>query len=64
VARIEPNCIAVVGDGAIEVALGPPGVATVVVGSDVLRIDPNRLVVVGDGAVEVTLVLIFNAAVY
>ena len=53
--RTEPDRFGIVRDGPVEVALGFPGEAAVVVGFGIFRIEPDRLVEVRDGSVEVAL---------
>src|SRR5262245_9754049 len=54
-ARIEPDSLTVVGDGAVVVARGPVRDAAVVMGERVARIEPDGLGEVGDGTVVVAL---------
>src|SRR5215471_17334044 len=60
---IEPDGLVGVSDGAVIVALGAVGDATVVVGVCILGIEPDRCVVVGDGTVIVALGPVGQAAV-
>ncbi len=61
--RIDLDRARVVGDSAIEIALGFIGAAAVAVGGGIFRIDLDRLREVGDGSVEFTLGHIRVAAV-
>jgi hypothetical protein len=56
--RIEPDCLAVVGNRTIEFARVEPHLAAVVVGLGIFRIEPDRLGQIGHGAVEIADVLI------
>src|SRR5215470_11114418 len=55
VARIEPDDLVVVGDGAVELALEVIGAASVGIGESEARIELDGLAVPGDGAVIVAL---------
>jgi hypothetical protein len=63
-ARIEPDCLSVIGDGSVIVALVTVSVAAVVVGRRQLGIEPDRLVVVGDGEVIIALGTVSVSAVH
>ncbi len=56
VVGLEPDRLAVFGDGLVELALVLQGVAEVVVGHGEVGLEPDRLAVFGDGLVELALV--------
>ena len=55
VVRVEPDCLAVVGEGALKIALGSVRATSIEIGQRVFRLQPDRLAVVGNGAVEIAL---------
>ena len=55
VVGLEPDSLAVFGDGLVELALVSQGDAEVVVGFGVVGLEPDRLAVFGDGLVELPL---------
>ena len=57
VVGLEPDRLAVFGDGLVELALVSQGVAEVVVGLGVVGLEPDRLAVFGDRLVELPLVV-------
>ena len=61
--RIELDGLIVVGDGAIEIALGLEQAGAVAVDPGIAGIEPGRPVVVGDGMVEVALGAVQVAAI-
>ena len=56
VVLLEPDGLAVGGDGTVHVAFGAQSVAEVVVGQGELGVEFDDLAETGDGAVEVMLV--------
>src|SRR5271157_2631424 len=54
--RVEPDGLAVVGNGLVVILLGAPGFATTVVGACIPRIEPDGFVVVSKGLVVILLV--------
>ena len=63
VVGLEPDRLAVFGDGLVELPLGLQGDAEVVVGLGVVGLEPDRLAVFGDGLVELPLGLQGDAEV-
>ena len=63
VLRIEPDRLAQIGDGAVEVAVAAECDAAIVVDARVFGIEADRLVVVGDGGFAIALVVMGVAAV-
>ena len=56
VVGLEPDGLAVVGDGLVQLPLVAQGDAEVVVGLGVVGLEPDGLAVVGDGLVQLPLV--------
>ena len=61
--RIEPDGLAQIGDGAVEIAVAAERDAAIVVNTRVPGIEADAFVVVGDGGVAVALVVIRVAAI-
>ena len=49
---VELDCLVVIGQGLLKVALKPPRLSTPCVSARVVRIETNRLIVIGDRALK------------